>query len=668
MAGAAPNQPCLTVLGGPMSGTQLVIEDAVDNILVGSDSSCKFCIPLPGVSPIHARIWLDAAGATVYDTHSTRGLYVNDDRVSGQAPLKNGDILWLGTPGEDDVVMIQCRLPRAALPVVAPPVPAPPVPEVLPEPEPEPLIVEPEPQPVEPEPLIVEPEPEPEPAPTVVFGEGMSDVLPAASEFYIEEAVDAPGALSPAPPAPVAEPAPTMVFADAPEEMLETVVTPPLAYAEPPLEPPLFSVPQQPVLTEFEDETLAVAPAPPAKPPPAPVPDAELEPVSASRREPQREKSMPAVEPTRVLPPPPTPVVANTETPRPRPAALAPSQAPRPAAVAPKPAPIASPPPTRPQPAEAASSGRGIAIAAGVLALVVIGGFLIWRSVGTPRTALVSPSLPRPATTQPLATLPAASPETPATPIATPLPQPVEEVVTIVKSPSPKAPSPSPTPSPAKASPSPSPKVAATPASSVTPGPSPEQVRAEALAAQVAGLVAQAEAAARPDEALRLYQEVLKLDPQNTKALAGKAVAEVAAVASRKRFAVGHTSVQGGKSKADVSGFDSADVQVLDAPGRIDFEVTPASVKAGDNYSVRVFFTNDGKKAIKLKSLSVVTLANGGRAGGPSSPRVREVAPQQRALLDEASGVWKEGTASFSVEVLVMSERGDSYRNQVAWK
>ena len=72
----------LTVLTGPMAGKELVLEETVDNVLIGSDPSCRFHVPGPGVSPIHARLWMDASGVTVYDTNSARGLYVNDDRVS----------------------------------------------------------------------------------------------------------------------------------------------------------------------------------------------------------------------------------------------------------------------------------------------------------------------------------------------------------------------------------------------------------------------------------------------------------------------------------------------------------------------------------------------------------------------------------------------------------
>src|SRR5262245_8425594 len=107
---ADPTKPNLTILAGPDSGRSYDL-DPVDNLLIGSDPSCPFCIDSPGISPIHARIWVDAEGVTVFDTHSPTGVYVNDDRVSEKAPLRNGDILWLGTPGEETSVMIQVSLP-----------------------------------------------------------------------------------------------------------------------------------------------------------------------------------------------------------------------------------------------------------------------------------------------------------------------------------------------------------------------------------------------------------------------------------------------------------------------------------------------------------------------------------------------------------------------------
>lgn len=530
MSGAPSNQPCLTVLGGPLSGTQLVIEDAVDDILIGSDPSCRLCIPLPGVSPIHARIWLDASGATVHDTHSPRGLYVNDDRVSAQATLRNGDILWLGTPGEDAVVMIQCRLPRGTAAGSTGPGAA----------------------------LAVAPA-----------------SPPAPSEFYVEEG----GETSP-----------------------EGWSLPDLSSQ--PTPPPAIFAPVPEAAPAFEDEIVAPAPTPAPAPP----------------------------QPTRVVPPPKA-TAAQAVRARPQPS-----------------------PPSRPT-VSTRPAARGTAIAAALLALLAAGGFFAWRWLGSARTALVTPT-PAPA---PGPTLMPAGPRPPAA--ATPRPTPpIEEAVTIVRSPSPKPPS----PSPSGAKPSPSPKGASPPAPVAVPaGPSAEELRAQ----QVAAFLGQAEsAAARPDEALRFYDEALKLDPQNARAVAGRTAAQAAVAASRKRFAAGRTLVQGGKAKADLSGFDSADVQVSDAPGRIDLEVAPANVKPGDSYTVRIFFQNDAKKTLKLRSLSASSMTNGARAGGPVTPRVREVGPQQRALIHELSGVWKDGTASWTLDVVLVSDRNDTYRNQVAWK
>src|SRR4029453_4433193 len=126
----------LTILGGALKGTQLEIDDAVDDVLIGSDPDCRLCLDLPGVSPIHARLWLDMEGATLHDTRSSAGVWVNDDRVVEQHPLKDGDIVWLGQPGGPEGGVIQLRrcmeAPAAPPPVVEPPPaparPAPPAP------------------------------------------------------------------------------------------------------------------------------------------------------------------------------------------------------------------------------------------------------------------------------------------------------------------------------------------------------------------------------------------------------------------------------------------------------------------------------------------------------------------------------------------------------------
>ena len=110
MADPSLTRSSLTVMGGPLDGTRLVLDDVVDEILIGSDVDCRLALDLPGVSPIHARIWVDLAGVEVRDTRSPRGIYVNDDRITDRTMLRDGDILWLGPPGDETSVMIHCRV------------------------------------------------------------------------------------------------------------------------------------------------------------------------------------------------------------------------------------------------------------------------------------------------------------------------------------------------------------------------------------------------------------------------------------------------------------------------------------------------------------------------------------------------------------------------------
>ncbi|HSD67227.1 MAG TPA: FHA domain-containing protein, partial [Vicinamibacteria bacterium] len=99
----------LSVVGGPLDGRRHDPDDVVTEILIGSDPDCHLVVDRPGVSPIHARIWADLDESVVYDTHAPGGLYRNETRVEGQAPLRPGDVLWLGPPQDPESVCVQCR-------------------------------------------------------------------------------------------------------------------------------------------------------------------------------------------------------------------------------------------------------------------------------------------------------------------------------------------------------------------------------------------------------------------------------------------------------------------------------------------------------------------------------------------------------------------------------
>jgi hypothetical protein len=195
-----------------------------------------------------------------------------------------------------------------------------------------------------------------------------------------------------------------------------------------------------------------------------------------------------------------------------------------------------------------------------------------------------------------------------------------------------------------------------------------------APAVVAAGLVGRADSARQAgdlDAAARFYDEALRADPQNAAATAGKSAVAAARIAARKSFIPGRTVVQTQDAKADMAGFDTADVSVKKAPdfsGRIEFVVNPPKVKPGDNYQVQVYLVNVGKKAIKVGGVSVTTNLNGTKSGGPVATRVKEVAPNQRALSEEIPGVWPPEVTWWSAEVLVTANRGDSLKNLLTWK
>jgi hypothetical protein len=696
MTDSALGSARLTILSGEMSGRELVLDEVVDNILIGADPSCRFHLPVPGISPIHARIWMDAAGVTVYDTHSPRGLYVNDDRVNGQAPLRNGDILWLGTPGDDEAVMIQVRLPPRGAPAEPPPAEAlaPTVePEVVapeeegagetvmlsakaiapPEPDESLEVVEEEPESAEPaadatmvmgpdEGVLVEEE-----APadaTIVMGP--ADEEPALAEVPAEE--EPPLVEEPAADATILEmPAPQ---AQAPPADAFFVEAPPLVETQAVAFEETHALPaldDAPVKFAVELPPLPVAPAPE----PSAFEDETLEsPAETTMLMDVPQQPLETTPPAAVAPPAPPPA------PAPPPVSVA-AQPPAPArpAVAVEPPRPARPAPRPPAPVERvalpSSSGRYAAL--GAVGLLVLGGgaFVAWKFLQQPAPAQ-DLSTPAPTTMASTEATPETLAPVPATPAPVAIEPPVEEAVTIVRSP-PPSPPPGASPSPA-ARPTPT---AAPKATAATPPPvAPEVARAQQVAAQVSSLLGQADAAASArnfDSAGSLYDDVLKLDPQNAKAAEGKSSAHAALASLKKTFVAGKTTVQSGKAAkgGGMAGFDSEDVSLAKAPdysGRIEFEANPRNVKPGDSYTVLIYLTNDGKKSFKLNSVAATTSLNGAKSGGPVQPKAKSADPQQRVLLAEAPGVWQAGTNNWSLEIVVTSDHNDTFKNTLSWR
>jgi tetratricopeptide (TPR) repeat protein/tRNA A-37 threonylcarbamoyl transferase component Bud32 len=196
-------------------------------------------------------------------------------------------------------------------------------------------------------------------------------------------------------------------------------------------------------------------------------------------------------------------------------------------------------------------------------------------------------------------------------------------------------------------------------------------------------------AADRYEAALALYDEALKVDPQNQMAISGKTnavvakkMAEAAAAGGRsggapgKGFVNGKTTGQSVENRGGAvpEGFeDTGGINVkkasqnVELPGRITFEIEPASVKAGDKYTVKIRFANEGNASVAIRDLVVTTVADGRRMSGPVPVTVKEVAPHQKETLLSLTDFWKD-VASWSMEVTVGTTRGETYKNQVSWR
>jgi serine/threonine-protein kinase len=216
-----------------------------------------------------------------------------------------------------------------------------------------------------------------------------------------------------------------------------------------------------------------------------------------------------------------------------------------------------------------------------------------------------------------------------------------------------------------------------------------QQARAQ-ITAQANAFLNQAETALaeqKYDAAIALYEETLKIDPQNSRALQGKSGAIAAraiaqAAAGRggigKSFVVAKTTAQSAETRAAGSGPEGFEVtpdvqvqkgsQASELPGKILFDVDPGQVKAGSPYKVRVYLLNEGRAPIQVREMIVGAKVNGRGVQAPVPPLTRDVAPQQKALLREIPDFWKEDTTSWSMEVVVRTARGETYKNQVTWK
>ncbi len=223
------------------------------------------------------------------------------------------------------------------------------------------------------------------------------------------------------------------------------------------------------------------------------------------------------------------------------------------------------------------------------------------------------------------------------------------------------------------------------------------RTQAAQAAQQLNGFISAADSALagqKYDEAIAAYDKALGIDPSNNRAINGKSSAVQARALAQittggggggggtrpagRGFASGKTVAASTETKPGGSvpdGFENTpgvDVKkgstAAELPGKINFDIDPASPKAGERYTVKVFLVNEGNAPIQLRDMVVSTAINGKKISAPVPPQARDVAPQQKALVMSTTEAWKEDTTSWSMEVTIHTARGERYTNQVTWK
>lgn len=632
----------LNPLSGPLAGQHLEFHGS--DVMIGSAADCEVRIDAPGVFDHHARIVIDAIGATIYRGDGPVG--VNDDPVAENARLRSGDFVWIGEPGGETSIMLQFTLGDG--------VPAP---------------VD-EPAPVE-EAFV-------ESAPAELMEEmAPEDLAPAAAEGVDEVLVEeaAPAAFEPAAEAP--EPALEFDAPHDPEpfeapvehaEMMESHEPQPLGEVEASFEEPAPFLPP------------ADAPAPSAsspKVPPAPwqmaaSPEPEPAPADyASAWESPAKPEAPAPAPAPPPPPPPRP----TPPPAPRPAAPASGAAKRPATQSTAKAksetlrtPVPPPPPAR------TTSSTPMIVGGLVAVLLLAAGGAYFLTSGSPAPAppapTPAPTLAAAATPAPVAPAPTVEAPAPDATVATPEPAPVATPAPSVPgasgAPTPRAtPTPRTTPTPGRPG-----AAAATPAAAT-----PVPVVSAPAATPVPKLLEDARAAIAAKDlakAADLFDQALKAEPTNSAAIAGKAEVAARLAALNRKFSMAATTTIGGKATKGPTGFDlggSAAV-TADHSGQIRCTTTPAAVEPGVKFTLKCSLLNIGAKGFKITEVTgSETVDNAARGSGPGEGSLPKqvLAPRAEVVIFEKSGAWSASN-SWRLEILVKTNEDESFRSAYSWR
>lgn len=86
---------CLLVVGGDLNGTIFDLEDG--EVTVGRSPDCSIPLEFQGISRKHFKIVVHNDTASIQDTGSSNGTFVNNTKIQGEQELSKGDMVKIGS-------------------------------------------------------------------------------------------------------------------------------------------------------------------------------------------------------------------------------------------------------------------------------------------------------------------------------------------------------------------------------------------------------------------------------------------------------------------------------------------------------------------------------------------------------------------------------------------
>jgi hypothetical protein len=142
------------------------------------------------------------------------------------------------------------------------------------------------------------------------------------------------------------------------------------------------------------------------------------------------------------------------------------------------------------------------------------------------------------------------------------------------------------------------------------------------------------------------------------------ATTEAAPAAAARSFVPDATSIATPPTRGGPAGFDGVAGRAAQFHGRMEFEVLPPAVRPGDPFVVRIHLRNDGRKAVKIRSLRLAAVVDGQRMAAPATPLLREVQGQTRGLVAEYSAVWA-APREWALEAVVTADKDETVTSRL---